>query len=745
MSLLCLVLLGAGTSMLLSTAAPIDAIVPETDSTPRARFVRTFGRTPITGFTAIMADPAPTPTPTPTPPATPEVKIDFQHYINDTPPPASDVPVAPGTFQLSFGLDRDDGLFGAQNVFQWTYQRYLASRARFGGESVGKKYESVAGHEAEIYIDGTSYMVPDQLTMQGPTLACESASQSDTKIITSSQQMEQSEKQSRETSVGVDTAVSGVPVEAGMNYGSSTEGKEYEGAKAGGRDVSIFNSVTAVAYQTQLTGEGGATADPLKEEDLSDSFKGAVNMLGSTPTDDQLRDFAITFGTDFITNAELGGRISQQTTMKASDFSDSKASSVTEASQRGFEASVGPAAASTSSGKESSASQGSSAGTSGETEMKTAKFEGGVPSDSYYEWCASVELRPTPIKYRTVPISNLIRNILKNPVADKLEEFITVTRPKEASQCAVNEVYNKVTGTCDEAKCPAGTYGVIMTTCSCTTPNKGTGGHNAYTCTDGTKAFCAADEACTATSPFNKAEVRTGCGGAPKAASVFLEAATATSVPKETCVKCPAGQYGSGAASPCLDCAAGQFSAEGSPKCTTCPAGLTSDPGSKDCLYLHSGKYQIAMSTDSGKQGSFKYLAESASKKGDNSDIDTATENWAYWDKTSDKNMYITHASGNLYRISNTAESKKLVVESGGDKDKGSAKYWGKFTPSSSNDFTITCTDVKAATKVCELYYGAFSAQVSDSGDKDVPDGGKWLAFGDKAWGSKWKLTITAK
>ena len=50
--------------------------------------------------------------------------------------------------------------------------------------------------------------------------------------------------------------------------------------------------------------------------------------------------------------------------------------------------------------------------------------------------------------------------------------------------------------------------------CTCDTPGAaGPGaGHNGYSCTDGTRAYCASDEACYAALEFAKGDWRSGCG-----------------------------------------------------------------------------------------------------------------------------------------------------------------------------------------------------------------------------------------
>jgi len=687
MSLLCLVLLGAGTSMLLSTAAPIDAIVPETNSAGAShrfgpdQFVRTWS--PPTTPILTSAEPASAST-TDAPAAAPEpaaqnVKVDFQHYINETPPPASDVPVAPGANQLSFGIDRYDGLPGGQNIFQWTFDRYLASRSRFDDPTatVATIYDTIHGHEAEVMVGGVSHMVPDQLTIQ-PQGKCESAAQSNTKIVKSSEDMAKEDSSSQSTGISAGTSVGPVPATAGMQYGSSQESQEYENAKSNSKDVSVFSSVTATAWKTQLNGFDGATASPMQATDLSDGFKGAVNMLGDTPSNDQLREFVLTFGTDFLTNAILGGKITQQTTMTKTEEESAGGASVKEASSKAFSASVGPVEASTTSSESSGTSNSQSSQTATTGEVQTAKFQGGVPNEDFYEWCASVKERPFAISYSTVPISKLIREQLKNAVvADQLETFVTVTRKAEMNACDPAgqhpQVYDKVQGKCIKAECGEGTYGV-----------KPDGEDN------------------------------------------------------EQCYDCPAGKSGKGGVNSCMDCAIGKYSAAKASSCATCEAGRTSDASSSACEFLSSGKYQLKFVEEGSTTA--RYLTETDKGTiGDKKDLNEDTERWSYWSDKSDKMVWLTHASSSLYRISNTAESRKLAVEDGGDKDKGGAGYWGKFTPKTSSDFTITCKDWPATTD-CQMFYGSYAAIQSGAGDSNVPSGGKWLAFKSGSW--KGKLSI---
>ena len=55
--------------------------------------------------------------------------------------------------------------------------------------------------------------------------------------------------------------------------------------------------------------------------------------------------------------------------------------------------------------------------------------------------------------------------------------------------------------------------GVWAVGCTCDTPGAGAGaGHNGYSCTDGTKSYCASDEACYAALEFAKGDWRSGCG-----------------------------------------------------------------------------------------------------------------------------------------------------------------------------------------------------------------------------------------
>jgi len=191
----------------------------------------------------------------------------------------------------------------------------------------------------------------------------------------------------------------------------------------------------------------------------------------------------------------------------------------------------------------------------------------------------------------------------------------------------------------------------------------------------------------------------------------------------------------------CMECSAGTYSDKRASECLPCPAHQTSDPGSSSCAYIKSGKYKISCKNCGITDGTTRYLTETdAGKKGDKKNLDESKERWSYWSTSSTKELWITHVSLNLYRISNTAETRSLVIESGGEKTKGDAKYWAKFTPDRSNDFTITC-DTWPKTDECRLSSGSFAAVESPHGDKDIPSGGKWIAFREKAWVGTLELT----
>jgi len=523
-------------------------------------------------------------------------------------------------------------------------------------------------------------MVPDQLTMMGPTLTCESATQSESKIIKSSSEMEKSAMKSQDTSVGVDTPVGST----GMQYGSSSEAREYEAAKRSGKDVSIFSSVKALAYGTQLNGVEGATNRPLRTSDLAEGFKGAVRLLGSHPTDAQLRSFILAFGTDIRTSANLGGKVSQQMTLKSAGLTSEKENGLKQEASKSFEASVGPptsnAGVTTSSSSGSSNNAAKSSSTKDESELNTAVFKGGIPNADFYEWCASIEKAPVVIEFRTEPIPAIIRSVMSSAgVADKLEKYITVTRKQEIMSCKNNEIYDKVSGKCVLVPCSPGTYDL-----------KPDGDQN------------------------------------------------------KGCLPCPAGTYGEGGPNMCMQCGAGKFSKESSSVCEDCPAGQTSDPGMASCPYFASGYFQVKYNEDGKDGGDSKdrYLY-SSEDQGDKS-INRDKESWASWQSTVNK-VYVKHKSGDLYQLAVNSKTRELVVTSGGDKNKGSASKWAYFTSEKTGkEFSIKCEGPWPAAykstgtagkypevKKCSLYRDAGPAIMSNNGDKrkNGLDDAKWLAF----------------
>jgi hypothetical protein len=64
-----------------------------------------------------------------------------------------------------------------------------------------------------------------------------------------------------------------------------------------------------------------------------------------------------------------------------------------------------------------------------------------------------------------------------------------------------------------EGEFPEGDWGAgcAAPSCTCNTPSAGASGHNQYTCNDGTSAYCSSDQVCYATGSFAKGNWALGC------------------------------------------------------------------------------------------------------------------------------------------------------------------------------------------------------------------------------------------
>ena len=152
-----------------------------------------------------------------------------------------------GAMDIQTGIDRFDGEPGQVPIFLWTFKNYAKELSNSGFVT--------GGRSSEIWVGDVTHQVPDQLFATTRNM-CQQASQANTVVVESSEEMEQAESKSRsiEYDGTAEVEVSEGPVSAtktvgnSMQAGSSSEAKEYEAAARRGYTRSSFCTIEAEAY-----------------------------------------------------------------------------------------------------------------------------------------------------------------------------------------------------------------------------------------------------------------------------------------------------------------------------------------------------------------------------------------------------------------------------------------------------------------------------------------------------------------
>ena len=311
-------------------------------------------------------DPSPSPTPTP-----------------DDGAPAW-AQYAPGSRNMALGIDSVDGERSKLPIFHFTFDKFNA-----------EKHE----HEMEVPdAEGqwTSYMIPDQLYIAGPNSNCESSAHATTQVVETAEEMSSMESKQQSSgmsgkvtaSYGAGPVSASAEVSASSESATSTEGKEYQASARIGSTRSAFSSVKTEAYTASfLTTSSLHPVFIRRVAQLKEAFAGDV-----TANYWAIAAFVNDFGTDYLDEAILGGRVSKQMSASSSEESTVSSQELKEASSSSMdasfkvEASYGAASGSVEGEMhqaEQSASEKSSskkAKSASDVSSHSAKFEGGVPT-----------------------------------------------------------------------------------------------------------------------------------------------------------------------------------------------------------------------------------------------------------------------------------------------------------------------------------------------------------------------------
>ena len=441
-------------------------------------------------------------------------------------------------------------------------------------------------------------------------------------------------------------------VEKNMEFGFSSDSKNYNSAANAGRTRSAFTSTSAISFRSTL----------IDESSLSAYFVKAVQGLGQNPDLEQLREFVFLFGTNYITSAELGGRVSQQLSIGSetdSSVTDSKLREASGASFNAFNVKIGKQDQTGTNEKLQEVERSGA-------EHATAVFEGGIPQKDALAWCDSVDEYPAVISFTSKCITSLIEHMPQpldgskldyEALTKKIKHFIFVTRKAEYDGCAAGQKYNKEIGACEGTpNCPAGTAKDKSVKVKAAILAAEWAKETDEDRKAAQKKMSAADIAASLRA-MTKADRKAALAAMSAETKAAAVAAGANEKFSPTCHKCLEGKFGDG--EKCAKCEAGTYAqTTGATKCDTCAKGKSSNDDRTTCPTL-SGKYKY-MSTANHPIYAFdgnKYwkagCAVAKATPGASTWVNTGAQA-AYWDcSDTTKDFELISMGGNRYKLKN--------------------------------------------------------------------------------------------
>eukprot|EP00164_Ancoracysta_twista_P003890 GFYU01005216.1.p1 GENE.GFYU01005216.1~~GFYU01005216.1.p1 ORF type:complete len:932 (-),score=275.76 GFYU01005216.1:86-2881(-) len=313
--------------------------------------------------------------------------------INETPPPAFTFPAAGF---LSEGFDLLDGTH-RYSVFEWSYDK-----------------QDVVG---DYILDG-GYVVPDQLQVQGPTSDCGQMSDATTSTWGSAN--------------GKRSAMSfsmGVSVESGDAKAAFSQSKgfiKYRNKEEGGYSFGVEVSTKSYVYRVMHK----------RLPPLHPQFKADRDAMGANPSRVQLLDFMRRYGTHYITSAELGGKMYQNSFLKSEYVKNTGVDQITSRSVSGFNFGIVKLKIETTTTVREEFTNISK----DSSEVESIAFEGGKPSTSWQDWCASVPHWPVVLEAEIARLDTLLRDDQKANFEDAYKSYL---------HCSSKGTYNGAC-TCDD-------------------------------------------------------------------------------------------------------------------------------------------------------------------------------------------------------------------------------------------------------------------------------------------------------
>lgn len=594
---------------------------------------------------------------------------------------------------------------------------------KFKKDGSTRKY-TVGGHDHEMVVNGALRMVPDQLFVEGPSPYCEEGSQATVEVIESKQGLAEMNGQTIDAgydqqidvavkaeegiaSVGAKTTIGNT-----MMIGASRQAKEYSKSAKKGNTRSAFSSITSKVFShvirddTSLSGMFKDAVTELGTKILSHTSAEAImklsNETGATKgeldhplwnrsaamndtvqreaitrnnLEQELRMFTLQYGTDYVTHADMGGKVSQTISTKSSAVSSVDNEALTKSARVNFQMVFYKASAQ----KSTMMEQQQKITQEEETETFKEVFEGGLPNADWHEWCKSTVSAPVPIQYITRDIADLVSVTMSKPyVGERLAAFIgrMISKMQECEEYGQGLEYDKQSGLCKL-------------------------GNNANDCNAGQfKEELEEDEFVNKNGMQKTAEGREAYEKCKDPGSKCTKVGEKGD---KICRNCPRGKHlAAGGSTTCKPCMPGTFAEnEGTIACQECPMGRDSNTEAQTCAFQKGDYYMQTVTNDGwedspGDSDRRNYmqpasLGQAATGIGDddltNGDV-PGGQGWAYADaKDMNHKVTLKHLEGSdaeIYQITGNKMGNFLGLTNEGTWAWGSfdstyGKFWAYF------------------------------------------------------------------
>jgi len=494
--------------------------------------------------------------------------------------------------------------------------------------------------------------------------------------------------------------------------GASRQANEYSKSAKKGNTRSAFASITSNVFTFALrddTSLGGMFRDAVKllhikvlDHTSAQAIVKKANEVGATKgeldhpvwtrsnamnetvkreeftreeLEQEMRMFTLQYGTDFVTHATMGGKVTQTISTKSNVDSSVDNEALTKSARASFQMVFYKANAQKSTMMETN----QKTATEEQTETFKEVFEGGIPNEDWHAWCRSTMSAPVPVEYITREIADLVSITMSKPdVGERLAAFIgrMISKMEECEQFGQGLEYDKQSGQCklgnDANNCHSGQFKEDLEEDEYITADK-----RAKSVLMASKKGRVEYEQCSL--PGSKC-IKVGSKG------------------EKICRNCPRGKHlAAGGSTTCKACKSGTFAEnEGMAQCQECPMGRDSNAEAQACPFMKGEFYMQTVTNDGWEDGAGHSdrknymqpasLGQAERSIGDADIKDGAVkggEGWAYADaKDMNHKVTLKHEEGTnseTYQISGSTANNYLGLTTEGDGWNGISSTFGEY------------------------------------------------------------------